>query len=347
MAPQAVITNNRTVVLTQANQLTVQNYPPPNCPSDGALIKLLVCGLCGSDVEKIKNGNGNATFGHEVIGEIIELGEGALSGATIKFQVGDKVAVAHHIPCQNCSFCHSNHPSMCQQFKKTNIIPGGFSDVIALSSLHLDHTTFLIKKTTPINQAVLIEPLACCIRAADRLNQTMLAYRGKKSVTIIGLGFIGLLCALVFQKRGFDVYGIDINSERVELAKKLGWVITATTSNTPTQKSDAALLTLCTDSTFKTALEVVNDGGTILLFAGYTAPPIIDQDQIYHRELTLTSSYSPSLLSLQESNDWIQNQTLQNLSLFVQQFSTVNLDTIQEGLERYRAGQVIKVLITP
>lgn len=335
----------QTVILSQANQLSVNTLEKPACPLDGAIIKLLACGLCGSDVEKIKAGKTDAILGHELVGEIIELGN-KLPQSLQHYKVGQRLALAHHIPCQNCDYCNSGHPSMCAQFKSTNIYPGGFSEYIALSKLHLEHTCFILKDTTPTSEAVLIEPLSCCIRAADRLTDQMIRAQGKKSVLVIGLGFIGLLSAFALHKRGFEVYGLDINSDRVAFAKQLGWVQEASIQLDNTHHFDAVFITACLESTVNIAQQSVKNGGTILLFSGGNFRPVLDHNEIYHRELTIMSSYSPSLLSLQEANDWVQNKLIP-LELLSSQFNIYRLDNTQDGLNDYLAGKTLKAIITP
>ena len=335
----------QTVVLSQANQLAVNTLEKPTCPIDGGIIKLLACGLCGSDVEKIKAGKTDAILGHELVGEIIELGN-KLPKSLQHYKIGQRLALAHHIPCQTCQYCNSGHPSMCVQFKSTNIYPGGFSDYIALSKLHLEHTCFILKDTTPTSEAVLIEPLSCCIRAADRLAHQMIRAQGKKSVLVIGLGFIGLLSAFALQKRGFEVHGLDINTNRVEFAKQLNWVQDAKTELDNTHHFDAVFITACLESTLITAQTYVKNGGTILLFSGGTFKPVLDHNEIYHRELTVMSSYSPSLLSLQEANDWVQNKLIP-LERLSSQFKYYSLANTQDGLNDYLTGKTLKAIITP
>ena len=66
----------------------------------GAIIKLLGCGLCGSDIVKLKNGlsKEGTVLGHEVVGKIVEL------DSETNFQLGDRVILGHHVPCFNCVY---------------------------------------------------------------------------------------------------------------------------------------------------------------------------------------------------------------------------------------------------
>ena len=91
----------------------------------GAIIKVLGCGLCGSDIVKIKHASkeneSSIKLGHEVVGEIVEI------DTETPYKKGDIVVMGHHYPCFNCDFCRIGAFSMCETFKKSNIEPCGFS----------------------------------------------------------------------------------------------------------------------------------------------------------------------------------------------------------------------------
>ena len=98
------------------NSFVCKNIDKPILEGKGAIIKVIGCGLCGSDIVKfqhkfVKEGQ---VLGHEVVGEIIEINSDS------DFKIGDKVAVAHHYPCFECDFCKKGHPSMCKTFKNSN-----------------------------------------------------------------------------------------------------------------------------------------------------------------------------------------------------------------------------------
>ena len=92
----------------------------------GAVVKVLGCGLCGSDIVKFRehiSGNG-VVLGHEIVAEIVEI------NSKTGFKIGDKIVSSHHIPCFECAYCKGESYSMCEHFISTNIIPGGFSEYV-------------------------------------------------------------------------------------------------------------------------------------------------------------------------------------------------------------------------
>src|SRR5574344_1937304 len=95
----------------------------------GAVVKVLGCGLCGSDIVKLRENiaKEGTVLGHEKVCEIIDI------NSDTKFKKSDIIVTSHHIPGGNCIYCKSGNVAMCKHFNKTNIIPGGFSEYVYLS----------------------------------------------------------------------------------------------------------------------------------------------------------------------------------------------------------------------
>ncbi len=95
----------------------------------GAIVKVIGCGLCGSDIVKFREKlvPDGTILGHEIVGEIKEI------NSETDFKTGDKIVSSHHVPCGMCVYCKHGNVSMCGHFKKTNIFPGGFSEYIFVS----------------------------------------------------------------------------------------------------------------------------------------------------------------------------------------------------------------------
>lgn len=152
---------------------------------DGMLVRVLACGLCGSDVEKIGRAEPGLVLGHEVVAETED---------------GRRVALVHHRPCGECERCRAGHASTCEEFAAATIVPGGFADLArATDAVELPDGI-----DTPL--ATYAEPLACVLRGAERVP------RG--SVVIVGNGFVGRLFGEVLRRRGDDVYAVDTDPRR-------------------------------------------------------------------------------------------------------------------------------------
>jgi L-iditol 2-dehydrogenase len=148
-------------------------------------MRVLACGLCGSDVEKIGAAAPGTVLGHEVV---------ALRGD------GARVALLHHLPCGVCERCRAGHESTCESFAAPTIVPGGFADEV--------ETAEGIELPDGVEAALgtYVEPLACVLRGAERVPA------GR--VLVVGQGFVGRLFAEVLRVRGHDVYTVDPRPER-------------------------------------------------------------------------------------------------------------------------------------
>lgn len=299
---KAAVLNNGKIVISEINK--------PVLTGKGAIVKISGCGLCGSDIVKLKHNSvpDGTVLGHEIVGKIVSIDSDS------DFEVGDKIVMGHHVPCFDCTYCYGENYSMCRKFKRTNIIPGGFAEYIFVSEDHLLNTVFRISTIISDEEISFTEPLACCIRCVKR---TKVEYNS--NILVVGLGTIGLLMGQAVKELGYKSFGIDILPERVALAKKFGFEDAFILENVDETVSDmkldvnpsgfdAVIMTSGADSAIDLAFKAVRDGGTINIFSSVksdeTAYP---NNQIYYRELTVTSSYSSSPEDLEDAFEFLQH----------------------------------------
>ena len=174
----------RAVVLGSDGEPALADLPEPEGP--GELVRVLACGLCGSDVEKLGNpAFARAVLGHEVVAETAD---------------GRRVALVHHASCGDCEQCRAGHESTCEAFAAPTIRPGGFTEWVRAQAW-VDLPTGVDTAT-----ATAAEPLACVLRGAERVPS------GR--ILIVGHGFIGHLFAWVLRRRGDEVFVTDIDPQR-------------------------------------------------------------------------------------------------------------------------------------
>ena len=295
----------KAAVLKDKNIFEIEDIQAPKIEGKGALIKVLGCGLCGSDIVKMKTAivKEGSILGHEIVG-IIEQIE-----TETDFKVGDKVVLGHHVPCFKCEFCRGGSFSMCKTFKKTNIKPGGFCEYLKVSEAHLKNTVCKVPENMSDIVASFTEPLACCIRAIKRAS-----IKKDDTVLIIGLGTIGLLMGQAARVYGAKVIGCDILQDRLTIAKKLNFDETIlyqsndTTSDLLKKKMhassgvDKVILTAGNDNSIPFALKSIRDGGDIITFASIKSNDKgFPNNELYYRELSVKASYSPSPADIKES----------------------------------------------
>lgn len=309
----------------------------------GAIIKVIGCGLCGSDIVKIKHftSANNSTIGHEVVGEIVEI------NSETNFKVGDCVVVAHHVPCFDCIYCKHKNYSMCNNFKKSNIIPGGFSEYIYLSEAHLKNTVFLKPKNLSVVEASFMEPLACCVRACKRADLMQ-----NDNAMVVGLGSIGFLMSQALNSYNIRVIGVDLIQERVNKLADLNidnvlFENDNITSDKIKQMTngfgvDCVFMTSGAKSALEFALKSVRNGGKIVVFSSISDDEMgYQNNQIYYRELTVLGSYSPSPIDLKESLSLLENKNVKVEGLS----SEYSLDNINQAVLDTINNKIMKAFI--
>jgi L-iditol 2-dehydrogenase len=173
----------RAVVVGQDGEPALADVPEPDGPGDR--VRVLACGLCGSDVEKLSPANAGAVLGHEVVAETSD---------------GRRVALVHHEPCGECERCRAGHESTCEGFAVPTILPGGFAEHVRAQSW-VD-----LPAGWPDWRGTMVEPLACVLRGAERVPH------GR--VLVVGNGFVGRLFGAVLERRGDEVFAVDSDPRR-------------------------------------------------------------------------------------------------------------------------------------
>lgn len=334
---KAAVLENHKFIIKDIEKPTLEAYG-----NKGAIVKVIGCGLCGSDIVKLRNGQAKDgdILGHEVVGEIVEI------NTNTHFEEGDKVALGHHVPCFNCQFCWNENYSMCHHFKSTNIRPGGFSEYIYVSEEHLSKTVFKVNINLTDIEASFLEPLGCCIRAVQRAN-----IKTNTKNLVIGLGSIGILMGGALKAFGHEVYGCDLNNKRVDFSYKYGFEKSFVLENeeeTLRQMKEAApigfdtvFLTAGAASSINFAVKAARDGAKIVVFSSVKDDSGFINNEIYYRELTVMGSYSPSPMDLEDSMTFIEQGKVK-----VSGLSTVyNLENINEAIDDTCSNKIMKAFI--
>ena len=173
----------RAIVVDEAGAPRLDEVPEPD--GEGELVRILACGLCGSDVEKLTPAHAGAVLGHEVAARAAD---------------GSRVVLLHHRPCGRCERCRAGHESTCEAFAAPTIRPGGFAE--RARSVE----AVPVANAVPDAVATYAEPLACVLRGARRVPS------GR--VLVVGQGFVGTLFAAVLRRRGDEVFAVDARPER-------------------------------------------------------------------------------------------------------------------------------------
>jgi L-iditol 2-dehydrogenase len=288
----------RAVVLDADGTARPSERPEPL--GEGRLVHVRASGLCGSDVEKLGlGGRDGAVLGHEVVGVLDD---------------GTRVTVMHRVPCGSCERCLAGHGSTCPEFTHLRIDPGGFAE-----RLRATHVVPLPATFGELD-GIWVEPLACVLRAADRVP------RG--AVHVVGCGAIGLLWAQVLRLRGDDVAASDPRDDRLRRALELG----ASPSG-----AEVGAVVLTAHAGVESALATLAPGGTMLVFA---SPSPASLEAVYRSELHVVGSRSALPEHFAEAIELLPSLTPPPVDV-------LPLERFAEGVDRYRSGVSLKVAFTP
>ncbi len=331
------------------NDVRVEEMPTPHIGPGELLMRVEACGLCGSDVmEWYRAHKVPLVLGHELAGEIAEVGEGVGH-----YEKGQRVTVAHHVPCNTCHYCLSGHHTVCDTLRQTNFDPGGMAEYLRLPAINVDRGVFPLPDEVSFEEATFVEPLACVLRG-----QRLANLRPGQTVLVIGSGIAGLLHVQLARALGAGrVVATDIVEYRLEAAQRFrADAVIRADEDVPARLRQinggwlADLVIACTGATsaLDQALNSVERGGNVLFFAptgpGITIPLSVN-DLFWRNEITLTSSYAGSPADYAAALELIHARRVP-----VQDMITHRLSLAEAGLGFQLVAQArdsIKVIIEP
>lgn len=329
--------------------IRLEQQPIPTIGNAELLVQVHGCGLCGSDIIKIvQQATPPVMLGHELTGTIVARGT-----AVTHFIEGQRVVVAHHVPCFACHYCRHHNYSMCTTFKSSNIDPCGFSEYIRVSAAHVEHTTLPLPDTLSNEEGAFVEPLACCVRAVKRT-----PWHSGDSIVVVGMGSMGLLMLQAVKaigtrtKRPVHVYAVDLLPERLQLARELGAdaVFLAPKDEhglhdllaplTEGRGADAVIITTPGERPFMQALASLRAGATVNIFAAHTGTVPISIEHLYHHELNIITSYSSSPEDLRLALDLLKEGSVLVARLISHRLP---LEQFVEGVALMRNHKALKI----
>lgn len=307
-------------------------------PERGELLLALRCaGLCGTDLWKLDGGlaPAGAVLGHEVVGTVLAAGPDAAG-----FAVGDRIAVAHHVPCGACAACLAGHEPQCAEFAENLLVPGGFAEHVLVRERAVRRAAFGLPPGLDDEAAVFLEPAACVLRSVRRA-----ALRDGGGAVVLGAGSMGLLHLLVLRAvlPRLEVTVVEPLAERRALALRLG----AAGAVAPGEAgpADAAFDTVGGAAALDDALALTRPGGTAVLFAHarHDEAAALDLNRFFKAERRLIASYSSAPAELLEAFRLLVTGRLDPRPLVTHRLPLARL---AEAVELARSRRALKVLMT-
>ena len=275
--------------------IRIEEDERPAIGADEALVRTAACGICSGDVVAwyIRR-KAPLVFGHEPVGEIVEVGEDVEG-----FAPGDRVFVHHHAPCFDCALCRRGEYVQCPTWKQSQIDPGGMAEFFRVPAVNLKDT-LILPDHVAFEDGALVEPLACVVKSLARAGEVR-----DRTILVIGLGVMGQLHVVLAKHYGARrIIVADLEESRCEHARGLGAddVIDATRDDlvrsverlTNGAGVEVVIVGPATVPAIEQGLACAARGATVVQFMG--TPPeerlSLSTFDYYFRELRLVPSYS-------------------------------------------------------
>ena len=219
----------RAVVCHAPYDYRLEELPVPKPDPGEVVIQVQACGICASDIKCYTGAplfwgderrqpyvDGPVVAGHEFIGRVVSLGEGAAEKHSLQV---DDIAIAEQIvPCWDCRYCRTGKYWLCQVhhiFGFQKIVQGGMAEYMKFPAQSLVHK---VPDRVPPIHAALVEPLSCSIHAVKRAKIEF-----GDVVVVAGAGTLGLgMIGAARLKNPSQLISIDLVDQRLDIAKDLG-----------------------------------------------------------------------------------------------------------------------------
>jgi len=341
----------KAAVIKSNSNIEIKNIEKPPVGPGDMLVKMRACGICGSDVEKVfgKYGQPSMRLGHEPAGIITQVGS-----EISNFSVGDRVFTHHHVACysDDCHECSHGNETMCKRYYESNLEPCGLADEYVVPEWNVKHGGVLnIPDSMSFEEAAMIEPLACCIRAWNKFK-----HHKNDSVAILGVGPTGIMHVLLAKLYGLGkVFCLDLNDFRLDFAKKFETVtihsgntnaMEQIKSETANQGVDVVIVSTSSLNALKDAVNFVRKGGTIVMFGVPSKGANVDLDmsEIYSKGITIVNSYAASDVDTIHALDLISNKQINVSQLITHKY---NLQECQQAFVHAKSGDnAMKIIIS-
>lgn len=337
--------------------LRLEDVPEPTCGTGEVKIRVKNCSTCGTDVKIRKNGHQNLTppriIGHEIAGEVVEIG----SGVAGDWKPGDRVQVIAAVPCGKCHECRKGWMAVCQNQTSVGYqYDGGFAEymIVPREVLAVDGMN-RIPDGVGFAEASAAEPFACAINAQEQLG-----IEPGDDVVIFGAGPIG--CMHVRIARGVHRAGrvilVDINSERLKLSAEAvqpDVVINASEVNiveeilklTGGRGADVIITATPANITQEQAVSMAARNGRISFFGGLpkTNPTItLDSNLVHYRQLHIHGANGSAPEHNRRALDYIASGEVPVADLITRR---IKLRDVLDAFGIVERGEAIKVTVEP
>ncbi|WP_067535636.1 zinc-dependent dehydrogenase [Nocardia crassostreae] len=341
--------------------IRLEEIPEPECGPDEIKLRVRNCSTCGTDVKIRHNGHQNLTpprtLGHEIAGEVVEVGAAVHELYGTAWQVGDRAQVIAAVPCGQCHECRKGWMAVCQNQTSVGYqYDGGFAEYMIVPSqvLRVDGLN-RIPDNVGYAEASAAEPFACAINA-----QELLGIEEGDTVVVFGAGPIG--CMHIRIARGVHrcgpVYLVDVNADRLKMSADAvhpDEVIDASGTDvvarvmelTGGRGADVIITATAANITQEQAIAMAARNGRISFFGGLpkTDPTITcDSNVVHYRQLHIHGANGSAPEHNRRALEYISTGQVPVKDLITH---SISLDNVLDAFSIVERGEAIKVTVQP
>jgi threonine dehydrogenase-like Zn-dependent dehydrogenase len=256
--------------------ISVTEAPLPERPPGYALLRLLVAGICNTDLELQRGYYGfSGTPGHEFVAEVVEADDRTL--------VAQRVVGEINLACTRCAWCRKGLGRHCPNRTVLGIVrhPGAFEEFFTLPERNLH----VLPEGIPLERAVFAEPLAAACEILDQVSIPAGA-----PIAVLGDGKLGLLVALVLDVYGYPVRLFGRHQEKLRIAAACGVATELVNGELPVAEYDWVVDATGSPEGLRQAVTMARPRGTVILKSTVHGAVGVDTAPIIVNEVTLVGS---------------------------------------------------------
>lgn len=337
--------------------LRVERVPVPPIGPGEVLIKVGACGLCSTDVDKVRGGllSPPRIFGHETAGTIAAVGDGVWD-----WEVGDRVFVYHHVADRTSWYSQRGLFAQCPRYKDTGVTAGfepsggGFAEYVRVMPWIVEGQGLVeVPDDVDFVEATFLEPVNTCLKGIRRLDLDE-----EHVVLVAGVGSVGLLLQQLAIREGASVIAADPLPGRLRLAAELGAIRTVDPARedihevcrelTEGRGADRAIVAAEGAGPVRDAIRATRPGATILLFAQTRRGEevAVDVGGLCLDEKNVVGSYSASPEEADEAAEVVFDEEIDCARLITHR---VPLSQAPRAFEiaAHASDDVVKVVLVP
>jgi L-iditol 2-dehydrogenase len=353
VAARVVPAKMTAAVLYGSEDLRIERIEVPAIAADEVLLRVRLALTDGTDLKVWRRGyhakmiQPPAVFGHEVVGEIVDVGK----RVDARWRIGMRVIAANSAPCLRCYYCRRAQENLCEDLLFNN---GAYADFMRIPGRIVTENMLEVPHSVDDASAALVEPLACVLRGIHEME-----LRTGDTAVVIGCGPIGLKFVRMLTRRGVRVIALARRNAPLDVAKRLGAVAVVNVNEVPDPVAAVRLLTedgrgpdavveaAGNPATWKLALDIVRRGGVVNFFSGLPSGTRVEIEPatLHYAEIKLISTFHHTPRFIREALEAIKRGDITAQDFVTEEISLADLPEAFERMKS-RSGE-IKLAVRP